>query len=73
MKRALQKLVRNGNATHVALARPLLIDVGFLPGDLVVVESPGDGTLVVRKHTLDDRETSRVSGMIPERPVSAQP
>ena len=37
MPRALQKLVRNGNSTAVALPRPLLFYLGWLPGEAVIV------------------------------------
>ena len=47
--RALQKLVRNGNATAVTLARPLLFHLGWLPGESVFVELLYDHSLRIRR------------------------
>jgi hypothetical protein len=52
--RALQKIVRNGSSTHVAIARPLLIHLGWLPGESVIVELLEDDTLRVRRPCADD-------------------
>lgn len=46
--RALQKLVRNGNATQVTIPRPLLIAVGWLPGQQVILELLEDNSIRVR-------------------------
>lgn len=46
--RALQKLCRNGNATSVTIPRPILIHLGWLPGNFVVVELLEDKSLRVR-------------------------
>ena len=47
--RAVQKLVRNGNSTQVTILRPMLVWLGWLPGESVVVEVLEDKTLLVRK------------------------
>lgn len=47
--RALQKLVRNGSSTQVTLPRPLLIELGWLPGEAVIVEMLEDRTVHVRR------------------------
>jgi len=46
--RALQKLVRNGNATQITIPRQMLIALGWLPGDAVIVELLEDNTLRAR-------------------------
>jgi len=46
--RAIQKLVRNGNATQVTIPRPMLIALGWLPGNEIVVEQLEDDTLRIR-------------------------
>ena len=48
--KALQKLTRNGNTTTVSIARPLLVHLGWLPGELVVVELLTGGRVMVSKH-----------------------
>jgi antitoxin component of MazEF toxin-antitoxin module len=52
--RALQKIVRNGNSTHVAIPRPLLIHLGWLPGESLIVELLEDDTLRLRRPQADD-------------------
>jgi len=47
--RALQKLVRNGNATAVAIPRPFLIHLGWLPGESIVLELLEDKSIRVRR------------------------
>lgn len=47
--RALQKLTRNGNSTAVSIPRPLLFQLGWIPGRAVIVELTEDcKSLVVR-------------------------
>lgn len=46
--RALQKLVRNGNATAVAIPRPFLMHLGWLPGQAIVLELLEDKSVRVR-------------------------
>jgi antitoxin component of MazEF toxin-antitoxin module len=50
--RDLRTLTRNGNATTVVICRPLLVQLGWLPGTKVVVELLEDNTLRIRP--LDD-------------------
>ena len=52
--RCIQKLVRNGNATHVALPRPLLMWLNWLPGEAIVVEALEDKSVRLRRPTSDD-------------------
>lgn len=52
--RALQKLVRNGNATRVAIPRQLLIHLGWLPGEMLTVELLEDRTIRLRRPVLAD-------------------
>jgi antitoxin component of MazEF toxin-antitoxin module len=47
--RALQKLVRNGNATAVTIPRAILHTIGWLPGEAVVLELLEDSTLRIRR------------------------
>lgn len=47
--RALQKLVRNGNSTGVMIPRPILIYLGWLPGEQIVIEVLEDKSLHVRR------------------------
>lgn len=47
--RAIQKLVRNGNSTAVSIPRPLLIHIGWLPGESVVLELLEDKSIRIRR------------------------
>ena len=69
--RALQKLVRNGSSTQVTIARPMLIALGWIPGDAVIVEMTIDGRLVISKHDVSRRTDVRVgnSVMLPDSPT----
>lgn len=46
--KAVQKLVRNGNATYVAIPRPMLMFCDLVPGQLVIVDVLEDKSLHVR-------------------------
>lgn len=72
MKRALQKLVRNGNATQVAIARPILIDLGWLPGERVIVELHGD-ELHIRKPRAEDFDRSDSRSLLHGPTVGVHP
>jgi antitoxin component of MazEF toxin-antitoxin module len=52
--RALQKLVKNGNATSVSIPRQMLIALGWLPGQSVIIEILEDMTIRVRRPRLED-------------------
>ena len=52
--RALQKLVRNGNATQVTIPRPILIALGWLPGQNVILELLEDNSLRLRAPVTED-------------------
>lgn len=45
--KALQKLVRNGNATAVAIPRPFLFKLGWLTGRAVVIELTENCDMVI--------------------------
>jgi antitoxin component of MazEF toxin-antitoxin module len=47
--RALQKLVRNGNATSISIPRPILVHLGWLPGEQFILELLEDGSVRVRR------------------------
>lgn len=51
--KALQKLVRNGNSTHVAIPRQVLIFLGWLPGEPVVLEVLEDKSIRLSKRGLE--------------------
>jgi antitoxin component of MazEF toxin-antitoxin module len=46
--RAIQKLVRNGNATAVSIPRQILIYLGWIPGQPIVIEVLEDKSLRLR-------------------------
>lgn len=52
--RALQKLTRNGSSTCVTIPRPILIALGWLPGQAVVVEVLEDKSVHIRLPVLED-------------------
>lgn len=58
--RAIQKLVRHGNSTHVAIPRPLLINLGWLPGEFVILELLEDGSVRLRRPQAEDLAPVRV-------------
>lgn len=45
--RSVGKLVRNGNSTQITVLRPILVYLGWRPGDLIQVEVQEDKTLRV--------------------------
>ena len=47
--RALQKLVVNGNSTHVTIPRPLLLWLGWLPGEAIIVEATEQKSVILRR------------------------
>ncbi len=53
--RALQKLVRNGNATAVSIPRAILFQLGWLPAQAIIVEITESGdALIVRRPKAED-------------------
>ena len=52
--RAEQKIVRHGNANGINIPRQMLIHLGWLPGDIVVVELLEDQQLLIRPRTARD-------------------
>lgn len=62
--RALQRLVRNGNATGVNIPRQILIHLGWLPGQDVIVEVLENGTLHLRRPDAEDFVIRRTVGVL---------
>lgn len=52
--RALQKLVRNGSSTQMTIPRPLLIHLGWMPGEPMVIELLEDNSLRIRRPVAQD-------------------
>lgn len=69
--KALQKLVRNGNATHVAIPHAIMEHQRWRLGDPMIVELTEEGKVEVRPPTLADLRTSGAPVMLdrtlPER------
>lgn len=47
--RAIQKLVKNGNATAVSIPRAMLIHLGWLPSESIIIEVLEDNSLRLRR------------------------
>ena len=62
--RALQKLVRNGNSTQVAIPRVLLHYLGWLPGEAVIVECTESHHVVVRRPAPDEFAPKRTVSLV---------
>lgn len=62
--RALQKLVRNGNATRITIPRSMLHHVGWLPGESMIIELLEDNSFRLRRPSLDDFPALGVSRML---------
>jgi hypothetical protein len=58
--RAVQKLVRNGNSTQVTILREMLIHLGWLPGEVVVVELQANHTLKIYKPRLEEQAVKQM-------------
>jgi antitoxin component of MazEF toxin-antitoxin module len=67
--RALQKLVRNGNSTQITIPRPILMNLGWLPGNFVVVDLLEGGELRISKLAIDDRRSNGQT-MIADAPIA---
>ena len=68
--RCLQKLCRNGNATSVTIPRQILIALGWLPGNVVVVELLEGGTLRIRPQADGEFGPARIpSIVVPDAPA----
>lgn len=70
--RALQKLVRNGNSIQVTIPRPILMHLGWLPGNFVVVDLLESGELRLAKLDIDNRRKTGQT-MVVESPVVGSP
>lgn len=71
--RALQRLVRNGNATAVNIPRAMLITAGWLPGEFVVVEMLEDKTFRLRRPCERDIAPHSAPKLLLDEPVAAKP
>jgi hypothetical protein len=71
--RALQKLTRNGSSTCVVIARPILIALGWLPGQAVIVDVLEDKTLRVRLPEVADLSPIRASRFVLEPMTPVKP
>lgn len=56
--KALQKLVRNGNATHIAIPIGIMEHLRWRLGDPMIVELTEDGRVEIRPPTLLDLRTA---------------
>lgn len=52
--RCFQKLVRNGNATHVCIPRTALMWLNWLPGEGIILEVLEDRSIRLRRAVPDD-------------------
>lgn len=70
--RALQKLTRNGSSVCVTVARPVLIWLGWLPGQTVIVEVLEDKSLRIRLPEVEDLHPQRQPRIVlqPEFPAA---
>lgn len=66
--RAFQKLVKNGNSTQITIVRPILIHLGWLPGEPVVLEVLADGSLRIYKPSLEQVAPHRMRPLFLEEP-----
>jgi hypothetical protein len=58
--RAVQKLVKNGNSTQVTILRQMLVALGWLPGEVVVVELQENSTLKIYKPRLEEQAVKQM-------------
>lgn len=64
--RAFQKLVKNGNAAGVSIPRPLLIHLGWLPGEFFILELLEDDSIRVRRPRELDFAPMSAPRMLPQ-------
>jgi antitoxin component of MazEF toxin-antitoxin module len=69
--RALQKLAKNGNSTCVSIPRPILIHLGWLPGEPIIVELLEDDSLRLRRPVMQDIAPISAPRMLPAQPAPA--
>lgn len=69
--RALQKLVKNGNATAVSIPRPILIQLGWLSGESVIIEVLEDNTIRLRRPVDRDFAPQGAPRMLPLEAATA--
>lgn len=62
--RALQKLVRNGNSTHVAIPRTVLVWLGWLPGEPIILEVAENKTIILRRPAPDEFTPKRSMSVV---------
>jgi antitoxin component of MazEF toxin-antitoxin module len=70
--RALQKLVRNGNSTHIAIPIGVLHWLGWLPGEAVILETLEDKSILVHRPGPNDFLPKRHKAVVldPELPLT---
>lgn len=66
--KAWQKVCLRGNSAYVTLPRPLMYQLGILPGDIIAIEPTGDGTATLRKIDPDQNASLRSIGLVSDRP-----
>lgn len=71
--RALQKLVRNGNATGISIPRALLLHLGWLPSENVIIELLEDNSLRVRRPVERDFAPLGAPKMMADAPGAVKP
>jgi len=71
--KALQKLVRNGNATSVTVPRTILVHLGWLPGQSVVIETTTDAAVIVRRPRESDFGVNVTPQIFEPSPAGARP
>jgi antitoxin component of MazEF toxin-antitoxin module len=71
--RALQKLVRNGNATAISIPRTMLYYLGWLPGESIILEVMEDKAVRVRRPCAEDFAPLGASRMLPDNPQPPKP
>lgn len=62
--RALQKLTRNGSSTTVTIPRAVLIHLGWLTGEMIVLEVLEDQSVRVRRPTEADFAPKRTPRLV---------
>jgi antitoxin component of MazEF toxin-antitoxin module len=71
--RGLQKLVRNGNSTSVSIPKPILVHLGWLPGEAVVIELLEDQSLRIRRPVERDFAPLGAPRMVFDMPAAVKP
>lgn len=67
--RAIQKLVRNGNANSISIPRPILVHLGWLPGEQFIIELLEDASLRIRRPVERDFAPLGAPGLLHDQPA----